>query len=142
LIYQRSCDGDALSLSARQFIWPVRHAVSKIDCCQCLFGHFVTLGSTNTTVDQRQLDVVQGGCSCQEVERLKDEPNFLITDSSELVVVHLRHVLTGKPIFALTWRVETANQIHQRRLARTRRTNDRDVLAFANIERNAVERVH
>ena len=97
----------------------MRHAIGQIDGGKRLFGHLVPLGSGNAAVDQRQFDIVQGRGSRQQVESLKDKAHFLIANASQLVVIHFRDVLTVQDVFAFTRRVQTANQIHQRRFART-----------------------
>src|SRR6185369_6730217 len=98
--------------------------------------------STDAAVDQRELDIVKRGCAREQVEGLKDEADFLVTNPSELVVVHLGNVLAVEPVLALCRRVETADEIHQRRLAGTGWSNDGNVLAARDIKRDAVQRVH
>src|SRR3712207_7351849 len=49
----------------------------------------------------------------EKVERLKHEPDFLIADASELVVVHLGDVLSVQPVLTLRWSVKTADQVHR-----------------------------
>src|SRR6185503_4288895 len=82
------------------------------------------------------------GSSREKIERLKHEPDFLVTNARELVVVHLGDVLSVEPVLSLRWSIQAADQIHQRRLPGAGWSNDRDVLATRNVERNAVQRVH
>jgi hypothetical protein len=46
-------------------------------------------------VDERQLHVVERGRARQQVEGLEDEPDLLVPDARQLVVVHL---LTSLPL--------------------------------------------
>src|SRR5215213_2159196 len=102
----------------------------------------MSLRRAHTTVDQRQLNIVQRSRAREQIERLKNETDFLVANASKLVVVHLRNVLAVKPVFTLARSIETADQVHQRRFARTRWTNNRDVLATRDIKRNSVQRMH
>ena len=82
-------------------------------------------------VDERQLDVVQGAGARQQVEGLEDEADLAVADRRQLVVVHLRDDLAAEHVGALARRVEAADQVHQRRLARARGSHDGHVLALA-----------
>ena len=92
-------------------------------------------------VDQRQLDVVERGRARQQVEGLEDEPDLLVPDAGQVVVVHRRDFLAVEQVAALRRRVEAADQVHQRGLARPRRPHDRDVLAPLDVDREAAQRV-
>ena len=97
------------------------------------FARVLPILRRHAGIHERQLDVVQGGCARQQIERLKDEPDLLVPDARQLVVVHARHFLAVQEVAALARRVEAPDQIHQRRLARTRRPHDGDV--FAALDR-------
>ncbi len=101
MVNEGAGNGHALTLSAGEFIWTVRHAVSQIDRGECLFGHLMSLGRSDATVDQRQFDIVQGGGPSQQVEGLKDKTHFLIANARQLVVVHLGDVFAVEPVFTL-----------------------------------------
>jgi len=60
---------------------------------------------------------------------MEDESNLLVTDAGQLVVIHLTDLLAVQQIRAFGRGVETADEIHQRRLARTGRPHDGHVLA-------------
>ena len=74
----------------------------------------MTLCAGNAAVNQRQFDIVQRRRARQQIKSLKDEANFLITNAGQLVIVHLGNVFAVQPVFALRWRIETADQIHER----------------------------
>src|SRR5882762_10799361 len=101
MIYQGTRDGHALALAAGKLVRPVRHAIREIDSGERLFSHLVPLGSWDAAIDQRQLNVVQGRGPSEEVESLEHKPDFLVANSRQLVVVHLRNVLAVQPILAL-----------------------------------------
>ena len=92
-------------------------------------------------VDQRQLHVVQRRGARQQVEGLEDEADLLVADARQLVVVHLADLLAVQEVGALRRRVEAADQVHQRRLARARRPHDGDVLAALDGDGDAAQGV-
>ncbi len=92
-------------------------------------------------VDERQLDVVQRRRARQQVEGLEHEADLAVADRGELVVVHLRDDLAAQHVAALARRVEAADQVHQRRLARSGGAHHRDVLARLDLEAHAAQRV-
>jgi len=57
-------------------------------------------------VDQRQLDVVQRVGARQQVERLEDEPDFLVPDAGQLIVSQIADLLPVKPVLAARRRIE------------------------------------
>ena len=54
----------------------------------------------------------------------------------------LMHILAGDVHGAGVRRVESGQQVHQRRLARARRAHDGGELALRHLDRDAAERVH
>ena len=119
MVHKGASDGHALALTAREFVGSVRHAVSKVNGLESLLRHFMSLRRTDATVNQRQLNIVKRSRAGEQIERLKNKPDFLIANASQFVVVHLGDVLAVEPVFTLCRRIETANQVHQGRLART-----------------------
>src|SRR6185369_17180123 len=142
MIHKRASNRDTLSLTARELVGLVSHTLSQVHGLERFLRHLMSLRRANTTVNQRQLDVVQRRGAREQIERLKYETDFLIANARKLVVVHLRDVLTVEPVFTLTRSIETADQIHQGRLAGTGWTDDRDVLATRDIKRHSVQRVN
>jgi hypothetical protein len=93
-------------------------------------------------VDQRQLDVLEHVGARDEVEGLEDEADLLVADVGQRVVVETRDVDAVDQVAARSRHVEAADEVHHRRLARPRRSHDRDVLVVRDGERNAAERLH
>ena len=85
---------------------------------------------------------MERGGARQQVEGLEDEPDLLVANASQLVVVHLADLLLVEKVGALAGCVEAADQVHQRRLAGTRRPHDGDVLAAFDRDRDTLERVN
>ena len=93
-------------------------------------------------VQQRQLDVLQRRRARQQVELLEHEADPPVADARERVARQVRDVLAGEPVAARRRRVEAADQVHERRLARAGRPHDRDELALGDVDRHAGERAH
>ena len=102
----------------------------------------LAIARRHTRVNQRQLDVLQRRRTRQQVERLEDEPDLLVPDARQLVVVHVADALAVQQVGCpLDRRVEASDQIHQRGLARARRPHDRDVLAALDRHGDAAQRM-
>src|SRR2546422_902854 len=93
-------------------------------------------------VDQRQLHVVERGGARQQVEGLEDEPDFLVADARQLVVGEVAHFQTVEPVLARGGGVEAADEVHERRLPRSRRAHHGHVLVLADLEAHAAQRAH
>jgi hypothetical protein len=87
-------------------------------------------------------DVVERRRARQQVEALEDEPDLLVPDGGELVLRHLRDVLPVEEVLARRRPVEAAGDVHERRLAGTRRPGDRQELAALDVEVHAAQRLH
>ena len=70
-VYEGAGDGDSLALSAGKFVGFVHHAGFHADRCQRVFGALHALFAGDAGVNQRQLDVVQGGGAGQQIESLE-----------------------------------------------------------------------
>ena len=96
----------------------------------------------NPGVDQRQFDIVQSRGPRQQIEGLEHEPDFLVPDSRQLVIIQFADQLIVQPVIAFARRIETADQIHQRRFSRTGWSHDRDVFVPPNLQIDSAQGVH
>ena len=87
IVHQRAGDGDALPLTAGKLVRLVMHALLQIDLPMAPLRRLEALVGRHAAIDQRQLDIVQRRGPRQQVERLEDEPDFLVADLGELVVL-------------------------------------------------------
>ena len=131
---ERARDGGALLLAARQLARPVVQAVLEPDEREALDRARAALGGGDALVEQRDLDVLGDRQLGDEVEGLEDEADLLAAHAGELVVAELLDRLAVELVAARGRPVEAAEEVHERRLARTRRTHDRDVLAARDHE--------
>ncbi len=136
-----ACDGDALTLTAGEFVGLVHHAGAEVDGLEDGFGAGRTLGCGSAVVDERQLDVVERRGAGEEIEGLEDEADFLIANAGELVVVEFGDVVAVEPVAALGGRVEAADEVHQRGFSGAGGAHDRDVFVLTNAEVDAAEGV-
>jgi hypothetical protein len=65
----------------------------------------------------------------QQVEALKDEADGPVAQRRQCVAVELGDIATDQEIVAAGRRIEAAEQVHEGRLARTRRAHDGHELA-------------
>src|SRR5579863_202874 len=141
IVDERASDGHALALSAGKFVGFVHHAAGQVHLREGRFRTLQAFFGRRAVVDEGQLDVVKSGGPREQVERLKNEADFLVADVGEFVVVELADQAPGEPVASLARRVEAADQVHQCGLAGARRAHDGDVFALANFYVDAAERV-
>src|SRR5690606_32515932 len=67
------------------------------------------------------------------------EADLAVAHRGQLVVRHLAHALPVEDVVAARRRVEAADDVHHRRLARARGAHDGDVLVRVDRQRGAVE---
>src|SRR5690349_16943521 len=79
-IDQGAGNSDALALTAGKFIRLVIHAVGELDAGQRLLSFFEPFFGRSSVVDERKLDVVERRGTREQIERLKDEADFLVAD--------------------------------------------------------------
>ena len=59
IVDEGPCDGDALALSAGQFIRPMVEPITEADVLQGMLGFFQAVAAAEAGVNERKLDVVQ-----------------------------------------------------------------------------------
>ena len=93
-------------------------------------------------VEQRQLDVLDRRGARQQIEALEHEADGLVPDARELVGRQRRDIAAVHQDTAARRPIQAPEDVHERRLARTRRPDDGDELAGVDAERDAAQRVH
>ena len=135
---QRARNGDALLLStgelARVMRRPLRkaHRVERRQSTVAAFASRQPLG----VVEKRQLDVLDRGCSREQVEALEHEPDLLVPDAGLLVGRELGNVFSREKVLAVRGTVQTTEDMHQSGLARSGRPYDGDELARFDLDRD------
>src|SRR5687767_8676000 len=116
--------------------------IGEADTLELLHRSRTPLIAVDARVQKRQLDILEDRRARQQVERLKNEAELLIADASQLFARHLRNVLTIEPITTGARRVETPKDVHERRLAGTGRTDDRQKLPAIDADIHTTQRLH
>ena len=137
-----SGDGHALALSAGELRGAVLHAVGEADALDDLLGQPLSLAAAHTTVDERQLHVVNHVERRDEVERLEDEAQRLVAQFGEAIVRKLRVDARAAQLNLAARRlVQQSHDVQQRRLAAARGAHDAQELALADFEVHILQRL-
>ena len=140
LVDQRACDGHALLLAAGQFVRAVARAFGQADRGQCLPCALGALARRHLRVTQRHGHVLQRGHARQQVEALEHEADLLAAQDRQLFGVQRGHVDAVAQVAAVGGRVQAADQVHQRGLARAGRPHDGDEVAAIHAHVHAFQR--
>src|SRR5256886_14052251 len=140
-IVQKSArDGDALLLTAGELARPVMDPIAEADLLERR-ERALTPFLPVAAVDQGKLDVFDRVQSREQVVGLKNEADVLVADRGELIVGQLSDVLAREHVGAAVGDVQAAENVHERRLSRPRRSHDRDELRGPDIQIHPTQRV-
>jgi hypothetical protein len=103
---------------------------------------FTGLDHAAPGVEQRQLDVLGRRRARQQVEPLEHEANRLVAHASQLVAGQGRRVPPVQGVAPPRRPIEAAEDMHEGRLPRARRSDHRDELARGDVESHTAQRVH
>ena len=106
-----------MALTARQLVGLVIHAIAEADTLQSMRRLRAPLPCREAGVDQRQLHVVQRVSARQQIERLEDEPDFLVPNARQFVVLEVTDLLAVEPVLTARGSIEAADEVHQCRFA-------------------------
>ena len=120
----------------------MRHPVAELDSLERRTRSRLPIRRADPCINERQLHIVQRRCARQQIERLEHEPDFLVPDPGQLVVVHLADLLAVEQVGPFRRRVQAANQVHECRFAGTRRPHDGDIVTALDVNRHAAQRVN
>ncbi len=97
-----------------------------------LIGHAVEVLRQHHVFERREIG--------NQVELLKHKTNFLRPHSIQFVRGDSRHIFAIEPNLSGSGAVQAADQVHQRRFARSRRAHDRDPLPGIDVQGEIVQR--
>ena len=130
-------------LSAGELAGLVRDTIGQTDAVECRGGHRFRIAlAAAAVVEQWQLHVLERARTCEQIESLKDESDLLVADRSQLILVERLDMNIVEQIVARRRRVETTENVHQRRLAGARLAHHGDELAAMNRQIDPTKRVH
>jgi hypothetical protein len=142
IVHQRARDGHALLLSARQLARMVVFALGEAHGGEAGARPLPALAHGHAGVEQGQADVLHRARAREQVELLEHEADLAAADARERVAREARHVLAVEDVPARGGPVETAQQVHEGRLARARGAHDGDEVTGVDLDRHRAQRVH
>src|SRR6185437_1837101 len=122
----------------RMMICPVR----KTDGGKSLQGALPRILHRLIGIEQRQLYILNCAGSGQQIELLEYESDLLITNRGELIAIVTVDLDAVQAICSGGWPVQTAEDVHQRRLARSGRTHDGGEITAPDRQRNVAQSSH
>ena len=140
VVHERPRDGDALLLAARQLHGAMVGAVREADAAERLQGALAAGPAVEAGIDHRQFDIAQRVHARQQVELLEDEADLAVAQARQAVGIEALDRGARRGVLPAGRPVEAADEVHEGRLARARRTHDGDEIALVDVERHAVER--
>ena len=132
---ERTRDRDALLLAAGELARQVTGAVGEPDLGEQRLRALAQLVALDPGRREPELDVLERRQRRDQVELLEDEAEGAQPQLCEIVVAQLREVAALEEDAAAGRPVERAQQLQQRRLARSARALERDELAGLDRQR-------
>src|SRR5690606_40860596 len=126
--------GRALPLAAGELPWTVRQPLAETDPLEQLARGALGLRNLDAPHEERHRDVLERRELGQQMVELVDEAERTVAQPAPLDIVEARHVLAGDDDLARRRLVETAEKLQKRRLAGSRRADDRDTRAGVDRE--------
>ena len=127
---QGAGDGDPLLLTARELVGLVVAAVAQAHALERLPGRGGGIEpAARAVVEQGQLDVLLGAGAGQQIESLEDEADVSVADVGQPVAAEAVDALAVQFVGARGRPVQAAEDVHERRLSRSRSAHDGDHLA-------------
>ncbi len=137
----RAGDADALLLAARELPRIVVGPLAEPDDRQRGLHALPAVCGSQLRQQQRELDVARRRQHRQQVVHLEDEPDVPRAPGRELAARERVDAIAGNLDRSLRRRVQPADQVEQRRLARARRPHQREKIARGDVDRHALEHV-
>jgi hypothetical protein len=139
---RRAGDRDALALPTRELVRAMVGAVLQSIVPQRAGDACAALCRRDAGENHRQGDVLGGGQARHQMKTLEDEADALAAHACLFVCRQGGDVAACETVDAGIGAVEQAEQVEQRRLARTRRTHHGHVFPGSDADVEAAQRVH
>ena len=140
LVDERTGDGDALTLSAREFVRQMLSAVGEADGGKHFLCPLQALAPLYPRIDERKSDIIERRNARKQIEVLKDEADLLVARECQRIIAEPCDFLAVELVRALRRTVETAENVHQRGFSRARGPHERGKFPASDIQIDAVER--
>src|SRR5206468_4397447 len=100
------------------------------------------LAQRDCPVKKRELDVFQRAGPRDQIEALKDEPDFPVPNLREGILSRPRNIPPIQPVVAASGGVQAADNVHERGFAGPRGAHDRHELSTLDLQADTAHRVH
>ena len=137
----RARDRHALLLAPGEFGRRVVPPFGQADLLERGPGGPVAFARSLAAIEQRQLDVLERTRPAEQVEALEDEPEVTASQQRAFVAREPLDVHAAELELPGRGHVEAAENVHHRRLARSRRSHDCDEVSRGDVEVHAVQGV-
>ena len=134
-------DRNALALTAGELIRPEGQTVAQPHTAQGVLRQLTALVFAHAAIEQRQGDVIHGAQLRQQIKALEHKAQQPVTHLGEVIEARVAQILAVEQEFSACRHIQTADQVHQRRLARAGRTHDRKVIPFGDLKIDVLEDV-
>lgn len=134
-----ACDGDTLFLAAGKLFGQMMHARAEADEFESDFDLFLASAAGKLGEQERQFDVFERGEDRNQIERLENKSDVLISPIGELRFVEARDFDALHEAFAFGGAIDAGDDVKQRAFSGTGRAHEREKFAAGDIEGNVVE---
>src|SRR5687767_12645350 len=94
------------------------------------------------SVQQRQLCILERARARNQIETLKHESDFAVSDIRQLIRPQFANISVLEPVMSLRRTVQTSQDVHQCGFPGTGCTHDGNELTFFNSQTQSTERLH
>ena len=140
-VHQRARDRHALLLAAGELAGAMVKAFGQPQRGQELLGALMAARGRHARVHRRHLDVVARAGAADEVVALKHEAEGLAPHPCQLIAAEAGDIFAHEAIGAAAGSVKTAEDVHQRALARARGAHDGDEFTGVDLEVYALRKL-
>jgi hypothetical protein len=137
LLDEGSCDGDPLLFAAGHLAGPVGDTILEPDTLKGGDGFVLLI--VGSAVHEGEHHVAESTFIPEEVERLKNEADFLVPHSGQLAIVELGDVPAAKKVCPKAGPIEAAHNVHQSGFTGARGPGDCDELACIDFQTDFID---
>ena len=133
VVDQSAGNGNPLLLATGKLRRHVMSTRSQTDQFERLASAAELLLARVSGVQQWQHNVLERGCTWEQIEALKDETDAPVAYIGQFVGRHSADSFAREPILAARRTIQAANEVHERGLTGTGRSHDSHKLAWIDL---------
>jgi hypothetical protein len=142
LIGECTSDRESLSFTTRQRRGERHRLVEQTQQIEKVTRPTLCCTPSRSADERSERDVLERGHPVDQVEELEDDPDVAAPQSREVVLTRICEVRARHLDLAVVRHVEAGDDVEQGRLARPRRTHQRDELAHREPQVHAAQRAN